>query len=89
MVHLAMHDAIQAFQKRFEPYCGAITNASGSPIAAAASAAHNVLAARFPEQAGTLLTTYNNYLNGLGLGADPGVLAGQQAASCILQPARL
>ena len=84
MVHLAMHDAIQAFQKRFEPYCGAIANASGSPIAAAATAAHDVLAARFPEQAGTLLTTYNNYLNGLGLGGDPGVLAGQQAASCIL-----
>ena len=51
MVHLAMHDAIQAFQKRFEPYCGAIANASGSPIAAAATAAHDVLAARFPEQA--------------------------------------
>ena len=33
------HDAIQAFQKRYEPYAGAITGASGSPIAAAATAA--------------------------------------------------
>jgi hypothetical protein len=43
MVHLAMHDAIQAYDHRFEPYAGTISNATGSPVAAAAAAAHDVL----------------------------------------------
>src|SRR6187397_1749007 len=50
MVHVAMHDAIQAFEGRFEPYCGALPNAAGSPIAAAATAAHDVLVSLFPSQ---------------------------------------
>src|SRR5262245_36443183 len=54
MVHVAMHDAIQAYQGRFESYGGSIPNASGSPVAAAARAAHDVLAARSPSQSGTL-----------------------------------
>jgi hypothetical protein len=33
VVHLAMHDAIQAYDKRFEPYAGAINPGGGSPIA--------------------------------------------------------
>jgi hypothetical protein len=70
MVHVAMHDAIQAFEGRFEPYAGSILNASGSPIAAAAQAAHDVLAARFPPQAGSLDTLLSNYLNSLGLSGD-------------------
>lgn len=48
MVHAAMHDAIQAYQGRFKPYGASIPNASGSPVAAAARAAHDVLVARFP-----------------------------------------
>ena len=43
-VHVAM-DAIQAFQGRYEPYAGAIPNASGSPLAAAATAARAYAAA--------------------------------------------
>jgi len=57
IVHVAMHDAIQAFEGRFEPYVGSIPNASGSPIAAAATAAHDVLVARFPSQTGALDTS--------------------------------
>lgn len=67
MVHAAMHDAIQAFQGRFESYGASIPNASGSPVAAAARAAHDVLVARFPSQSGTLDTLLDNYLSGLGL----------------------
>ena len=54
MVNAAMHDAIQAYDRRFEPYAVSIPNATGSPIAAAASAAQAVLVARFPGQAGNL-----------------------------------
>ena len=84
MVHAAMHDAIQAFQRRFEPYGTAIANASGSPIAAAARAAHDVLVARFPSQSATLDTLLDTYLNGLGLQGDAGLIIGQQAAANIL-----
>ena len=52
VVHLAMHDAIQAYDQRFEPYAGAITAAGGSPIAAAARAAHTVLLDEVPVAAG-------------------------------------
>src|SRR5215471_1546074 len=65
MVHAAMHDAIQAFQGRFEPYGAPILNASGSPVAAAARAAHDVLVARFPGLSTTLDVLLDNYLNGL------------------------
>ena len=84
MVHLAMHDAIQAFEGRFQPYCGAIPNAVGSPTAAAATAAHDVLVSLFPTQTGTLDAFYDDYLDGLGLTGNAGVFVGQQAAVCIL-----
>jgi hypothetical protein len=84
IVHAAMHDAIQAFQGRFESYAGPIPNASGSPVAAAARAAHDVLVARFPTQSATLDNLLNNYLSNHGLQGDVGVLIGQQAAANIL-----
>ena len=52
MVHLAMHDAVQAFERRYEPYCVGIANASGSPVAAASKAARDVLVGLFPAQDG-------------------------------------
>ena len=84
IVHAAMHDAIQAFEGRFESYGGAIPNASGSPVAAAARAAHDVLVARFPSQSGTLDTLLDDYLKPLGLQGDAGLDIGQQAAANIL-----
>ena len=45
MVHAAIHDAIEAYDGRFEPYVVAIPNASGSAVAAAVSAAHEMLVA--------------------------------------------
>lgn len=84
MVHAAMHDAIQAYDRRFEPYAVSIPNATGSPIAAAASAAQAVLVARFPGQAGNLNTLLNNYLGSRGLLGNPGVSVGQIAAAAII-----
>src|SRR5216110_2351430 len=79
-----MHDAIQAFEGRFESYTIPIPNSSGSPVAAAATAAHDVLVTRFPLQAAALDTLLNDYLNGLGLLVNQGVATGQQAAANIL-----
>src|SRR5262249_29520791 len=84
MVHLAMHDAIQAFEGRYQSYGAPIPNATGSPVAAAASAAHDVLVDRFPGQKVSLDTALQNYLMALGLEGDPGVAIGQQAAAQIV-----
>jgi hypothetical protein len=86
MVHAAIHDAVQAYDQRFEPYAVEITGASGSPVAAIAKAAHDVLVARFPAQTASLDTTYNAYLashGGLSQN-DPGVSVGQLAAAAII-----
>jgi hypothetical protein len=62
LVHIAAHDAVQAIEKRFEPYHAMIPGASGSPAAAVAKAAHDVLLSLFPTQAAFLNQSYDNYL---------------------------
>ena len=85
MVHLAIHDAVQAIEKRFDPYHAVIPGAKGSPAAAAAKAAHDVLAKLFPDQAAALAMSYNAYLSAHGIARDDaGVQVGQQAAAAIL-----
>jgi hypothetical protein len=86
MVQTAVHDAVQAYEGRFEPYVQSISGASGSPVAAVATAAHDILVHQFPAQASSLDTTYLNYLTSQGLALnDAGVLVGQQAAAGIIK----
>jgi len=86
VVHIAMHDAVQAIQQRFETYSPGITPASGSVIAAVSKAARDVLVNRFPEQTASLDATYQAYLTShLLTPDDPGVAAGAQAAAAIIQ----
>jgi hypothetical protein len=86
MVHIAMHDAVQAIQQRFETYSPDIAPASGSVIAAAAKAARDVLAHKFPAQVDALNATYEGYLTAHQLtSSDPGVAAGAQAAAAIIR----
>jgi hypothetical protein len=85
IVQAAVHDAVQAIDRRFEPYHVQIPGASGSPEAAAAKAAHDVLVNILPGQAASLDTTYHNYLAAHYLAEDdPGVRAGEVAAAGIL-----
>jgi hypothetical protein len=85
MVHLAMYDAIQAIEKRYEPYYVEVPGASGSPVAAAAKAAHDVLVSKFNNQMGFLDMTYQQYLADHGLlDSDPGVAVGAKAAAGII-----
>ncbi len=85
MVQLAIYDAVQAIEKRYEPYYVEIPGASGSPEAAAAKAAHDVLINRFPSQAGSLDALYHQYLFDHGLSdTDPGVAVGAKAAAGII-----
>ena len=48
MVHLAMHDAVNAVDRRYQPYAFVARDAEAHVEAAAATAAHRVLAALFP-----------------------------------------
>ena len=85
VLHAAVYDAVQAINGKFKPYHVQIPGASGSPEAAAAKAAHEVLVNIFPAQSASLETTYRDYLAKKGLAeSDPGVAVGQTAAAGIL-----
>lgn len=84
LVQVAVHDAVQAIDKRFEPYHVEVKGAHGSRSAAAAAAAHGVLVGIYPAQAATLDATYFNYLAAHGLTNDPGLLVGEKVAAAIL-----
>jgi hypothetical protein len=86
IVQLAMHDAMQAYQKRFESYGAPIDDAAGSPVAAVARASRDVLIGigLTSTPGGSVDTLYTNYLTARGLLNDPGVAVGQQVAAQIL-----
>lgn len=89
VVHLAMHDAVQAFERRYQPYCTVISNASGSSVAAASKAARDVLVGLFPLQSAAIDTAHARFTatyisQGRMVAGDAGEAAGAQAAACIL-----
>jgi hypothetical protein len=86
IVQAAVHDAVQAIDRRYTPYhVMLLRGASGSPEAAAAKAAHDVLVNILPGQAASLDTTYHDYFTTHGLAEnDPGVTVGALAAAGIL-----
>ena len=51
LVQVAVHDAVQAIDRRFEPYLVEIPGARGRRSAAVAAAAHDVLVGMYPTQA--------------------------------------
>ncbi len=89
LVHIAVHDAVQAMDRRYEPYFAEVAvskadRVNGSRSAAVAAAAHDVLVAMYPAQSATLDATYFSYLANHGLAGDPGILVGQQVAARVL-----
>jgi hypothetical protein len=83
LVHIAVHDAVQAIEKRYEPYHFQMKDAKGSRSAATAAAAHGVLVSMYPTQATTLDAAYFNYLSQHGLSGDAGLIVGEKAAANI------
>lgn len=90
LVQAAVHDAIQAYEKRFEPYYAEVKPA-GSKVAAAVAAAHGVLVGFYAgqPQVATLDATYATYLADKGLTGDPGVAVGEAVAALYLPLRRL
>ncbi len=85
VVHLAMHDAVQAIAKDFEPYL-ATPPATGreSRSAAAAAAAHDVLVVLCPAAVATLDAAFKPWADG----HDPGLAVGSAAAATLLTQRR-
>jgi len=85
MVQIAVHDAVQSIGGKYKPYHTQVSGASGSPEAATAKAAHDVLVAFYAPKAEELGKTYKEYLAKKGLKEDdPGVAVGQKTAAAII-----
>jgi PAP2 superfamily len=89
LVQAAVHDAVQALDRRHEPYFAEVPGASGSLSAAVAAAAHDVLVAFYPSQAVSLDISYSAYLANNGLSGDPGLVVGQKVSAMIVPLRRL
>ncbi len=85
IVHLAIYDAVESIDQRYEPYHAFVPGATGSLSAAAAKAGHDVLVGLFPLQKLTLDVEYANFLATNGIDPfDPGIAVGAQAAADML-----
>jgi hypothetical protein len=82
--HAAIHDALNAIDRRFEPYTPGVPKSKGaSADAAIAAAAHDVLVTLLPDQAAMVEAAYHEALSTIpqGNGKDRGIFTGQQAAA--------
>lgn len=84
LVQAAVHDAVQAYEGRFEPYRVRIDEAEGRPEAAVVAAAHGVLVTLYPAQQASLDADLDAYLQAHGLVGDPGLAVGQEAAAAMV-----
>jgi hypothetical protein len=84
ILHAAIHDALNAIDRRFEAYTPGLADAHGASVnAAVAAAAHDVLVAQVPEQAALLEDAYTRALAGIPTGAAKagGISVGQASAA--------
>jgi len=86
MMHLAMHDAINAAAPRYATYAIRTRDQRADPAVAAAQAAHDVLATIYPGQKQALETFLKQYLGEAGVGPQvgKGVALGKRAAADII-----
>jgi len=82
IVQIAMHDAVQAYDQRFQTYAASVTGAKGSVSVAAAKAARDVLANRFssPAQLTTINGWYSTYLASLAPAPSAGDISDGESA---------
>src|SRR5215813_205837 len=87
MAHLAMSDALNAIDRRYNPYAyDAVAPRDASPEAAVATAAHGVLVVRIPNQKNALDTALASALAAIpdGKAKADGIATGRSAATAIL-----
>lgn len=86
MTHIAIHDALNAIEPRYQTYAFQQKNKQADPIAAVASAAYEVLVASIPDQKPLLDNRLASSLAGVpeGNGKTEGIELGKKAAAAIL-----
>lgn len=86
MMHIAMHDALNAIVPVFETYSLQETEAAGHPVAAAASAAYEVLLSLHPEKKPFLDEKLAQSIDTIAQGTakQKGIAIGKKAANVIL-----
>ncbi len=87
MVHGAIYDAVVSIAGGYEPYLGLLdADPEASKVAAAAAAAHGVLAGLFPEQSTELQALLDASLAEVADGAakDAGIAVGEAAAAAMM-----
>lgn len=86
MTHLAMHDALNAVAPGYQTYALQRRDTAAEPVAAAASAAHAVLMASFPDKKAMLDSALAQSLAGIPTGnaLNRALALGQEAAAAIL-----
>jgi hypothetical protein len=87
MAHVAMHDALNAIDRRYNPYAyEAVAPRGASPDAAIAAAAHGVLVARIPNQKASLDAALASALAAIpdGKAKAYGIATGRAAAAAIV-----
>jgi hypothetical protein len=82
-VQIAVHDAVQAIDGRFEPYRYSDPAQLGAGSLAAAAAAHRALVLLYPARQAALDVTYGDYLLANSLAGDPGLAVGEAAAAAV------
>ncbi len=84
LVQAAVHDAVQAFERRFQPFHIRIKNAAGLEAAAVAAAARDTLVGLYPAQQAAIDADYQAFLAAHGLEGNLGIAVGQKAAAALL-----
>jgi hypothetical protein len=86
MMHLAMHDAINAATPRYATYAVRTRDLGADPAIAASQAAHDVLVAIYPGQKPAITMYLEQYVDdaGLGTGVAKGIALGKRAAAEII-----
>ena len=86
MMHIAMHDALNAIKPKFEQYAYSGRSSSARPVAAAAQAAHDVLVAVYPDQRQKLDAELATWLERVpdGGGKTEALTLGARAAAAIV-----
>jgi hypothetical protein len=86
MMHIAMHDALNAIDPRFDQYAYVGRSRGANPVAAAAKAAHDVLVAVYPAQQAKLDAELATWLARVpaGKGRTTALVLGARSAAAIV-----
>ena len=88
MMHAAMHDALNAVHRRYQPYVYAIDTPRANSVAAAAQAAYEVAVSQYPGKRADLDAELQLWLASIGADRrdlDPGIALGREAATAVLR----